>query len=869
MPTSAPRQPDTVPHQTAAAPQQVAVADVQNAQPAREQGLARSRSLIPVRAAATQAIRMDRRAPVTVVLLLALTIAALTTGALVPGPSHALAERIGLGLGPIRDGQWWVLLTAGLWCRGIAGYLASAALVVLVIPRAERRIGSLRIAGILLLTQAGGAVVALAMVQLIALTGGAWAHHLTRTITVDPAGAVLGVVLAISATAPTLWRRRIRLTLLVALAALALYSGTLADLFRLAAGLTGLAVGTLSLYRPRARAGPTRPEIRILLALVVAASALGPLLVPGSGAGPFSVLRYLLATPPPDALTVHELCAARHAAEMCADLHVRLRLSGAGPAILSVMPALLLLVAAEGLRRGRRAALIAAVTLQVLLAGLGVLFALAALLNRPGSEGMFGPPPHLHGWIVLSLPSVQPLLVAGVLVACRRGFAVRAPAGAYRRWALLSAGTLIGVCALYLGGSLAVADAYDRPLNLGAVLADLPARFVPPWYLGDIEPPFLPNRLPAVLLYEWTGVLFWTVVGVAGLLTFIRPQRPAQAAAATRIRALLAEHGGDNLSYMVTWPGHSYYFTEDSRAAVAYRVVAGVALTTGGPIGDPDRRAAAVSGFLALCHQAGWTPCLYSVGESTVAVTRALGWQDVQVAEETVLPLDGLRFTGKAWQDVRTTMNHAVKLGITAEECRYRTAPRSITDQIRVISEAWVAEKGLPELGFTLGGIDELADDGVRLLIAVDPDRTVHGVTSWLPVCRDGEIVGWTLDFMRRRADGFRGSMEFLIASAALRCQADGNEFLSLSGAPLARVDQGESAAGVQRALDLAARLLEPVYGFRSLLAFKAKFRPVHHPMYLAYADSAALPSIGNAVARAYLPSLTPRQLTRLARSLW
>ncbi|MDQ1654306.1 MAG: hypothetical protein QOI35_3506, partial [Cryptosporangiaceae bacterium] len=25
----------------------------------------------------------------------------------------------------------------------------------------------------------------------------------------------------------------------------------------------------------------------------------------------------------------------------------------------------------------------------------------------------------------------------------------------------------------------------------------------------------------------------------------------------------------------------------------------------------------------------------------------------------------------------------------------------------------------------------------------------------------------------------------------------------------------------------------------------------------------------GNAVARAYLPSLTPRQLTRLARSLW
>jgi hypothetical protein len=42
--------------------------------------------------------------------------------------------------------------------------------------------------------------------------------------------------------------------------------------------------------------------------------------------------------------------------------------------------------------------------------------------------------------------------------------------------------------------------------------------------------------------------------------------------------------------------------------------------------------------------------------------------------------------------------------------------PRTITDQIRVVSEEWVADKGLPEMGFTLGGLDELADDDVRLM---------------------------------------------------------------------------------------------------------------------------------------------------------
>jgi hypothetical protein len=46
----------------------------------------------------------------------------------------------------------------------------------------------------------------------------------------------------------------------------------------------------------------------------------------------------------------------------------------------------------------------------------------------------------------------------------------------------------------------------------------------------------------------------------------------------------------------------------------------------------------------------------------------------------------------------------------------------------------------------------------------------------------------WTgvvfLDLMRRRSDGMIGATEFLVASAALRCQEEGAEFLSLSGGP-------------------------------------------------------------------------------------
>jgi lysylphosphatidylglycerol synthetase-like protein (DUF2156 family) len=54
------------------------------------------------------------------------------------------------------------------------------------------------------------------------------------------------------------------------------------------------------------------------------------------------------------------------------------------------------------------------------------------------------------------------------------------------------------------------------------------------------------------------------------------------------------------------------------------------------------------------------------------------------------------------------------------------------------------------------------------------------------------------------------------------------------------------------------------VYGFGSLLAFKAKFQPQYRPLYLIYQDPAALLAIASAVGKAYLPHITPRQTLRL-----
>jgi lysylphosphatidylglycerol synthetase-like protein (DUF2156 family) len=231
------------------------------------------------------------------------------------------------------------------------------------------------------------------------------------------------------------------------------------------------------------------------------------------------------------------------------------------------------------------------------------------------------------------------------------------------------------------------------------------------------------------------------------------------------------------------------------------------------------------------------------------------------VAEDTLLDLAGLEFRGKPWQDVRTARNRAATEGIEFRMITLADAPPAVLAQVRDLSATWLRCKRMPELHFTLGGVNEAMDPRVRVAIAIDAAGTVHGVTSWLPILdRSGHPRGWTLDLMRRRPTGFRPVIDFLIASACLVSQAEGATAVSLSGAPLARARGSGRATPTQRLLDLLGAALEPCYKFCSLHAHKAKFHPRREPLHLLHRP-ADLPRIGVALLRAYL-TLTHRPKT-------
>ncbi|MCD9623280.1 bifunctional lysylphosphatidylglycerol flippase/synthetase MprF [Rhabdothermincola salaria] len=767
-------------------------------------------------------VSVVRTHPATSLLLVTITVASVLTGALWNDAAEdpALYDRFGYGLPAWQDGEPWNFLTGGFLTPQLVLYAPILVLVAVVAGTYERRVGAWRTLVVVVGGQVLAALAAAALLAPFQDSGWTWAAELADRLDLGLSAGGFAALGALTAVMQPVWRTRVRVAASAYLVAMLLGSGLLWDLEHLLGWGIGLVAGPLLVGR-----APRWPEWhfgrrtqRASVALVVAVFAVANLVeaaFPGNG-GPF-----------------HD----------GGD-----RYQPVGLSLGVVVVALFWLVTADGLRRGKRVA-----------------WWFTAVPTVLGVVGLLAGPDSAETRADLVLLGLQAVLLAVTVGA----FTARAPEGTTARVVRRLLVVLVVLFVYTVLGFVVLQDDVAPPLTVATAFEEFADRVT--FSTDAVEPLTDAARLFLdSIAAVWAGAILVTLVGAM----YASRRTPSPPDQDERIRRLLRDSPStSSIEWMLTWPGTTVWFAPSGTTAIGYRVVGTVALCLGDPVGPAAERADALARFDEYCELRGWTPCLFAAGADTVADAGAQGWKAVQVGEDAVVPLPGLEFKGKAWQDVRTAINKAGKQEVVLEVTRWADCPPAIADQLRVISQGWVSDKALPEMGFTLGTLAEADDPEVRLHLAIDADRTVEGFTSWLPVARDGEVVGWTVDLMRRREGGaFRPVMEFLIGASALQFQEEGYEFLSLSAAPLAKAP--DTAAGdsdqrvLQALLDLLGDTLEPYYGFRSLLRFKAKFKPEFRAIHLVFPDETALAEIGIAIARAYMPDAGPIQWARMAAEL-
>src|SRR5512139_426382 len=190
-------------------------------------------------------------------------------------------------------------------------------------------------------------------------------------------------------------------------------------------------------------------------------------------------------------------------------------------------------------------------------------------------------------------------------------------------------------------------------------------------------------------------------------------------------------------------------------------------------------------------------------------------------------------------------MVHKVaRMGLVVRRYDRRNAALSAVDeQVEEISEAWLAEKRLGEMGFSLGRFSLESLDGAFVFLCLEGERVI-AFTTWRPY-RGGRAA--LLDLMRKRREAPSGTMDLLIARSLEELREAGFEEASLANAPLANV--GEPRGGLEKGVALLFEHLNAFYGYKSLFQFKKKFAPRWEGRYLVYPRGADLPRVVYALA--------------------
>jgi lysyl-tRNA synthetase class 2 len=319
-------------------------------------------------------------------------------------------------------------------------------------------------------------------------------------------------------------------------------------------------------------------------------------------------------------------------------------------------------------------------------------------------------------------------------------------------------------------------------------------------------------------------------------------------------RALVAAHGVDTLAPFALRADKSYFFSEDESAFLAYRVVAGVAIVAGDPIGPAEAREALVRRFLEFAHERGWRLAVLGVSGACVELYASLGLRTLYHGDEAVVTSADFSLEGRAIRKVRQSVHRLKTAGYEARVLRPSEIDAPLRAQLEEIAGAW--RGAAPERGFVmaLDALFGIGDGGALFFVGVDANGRPKG---FLHFAISDACPALSLSTMPRLPDVPNGFNEWLICASIEWARDNGYARVSLNFSPFAALLAPDvDLTRGQRIQAATLRALKGHFQFDNLLLFNRKFFPGWEPRFVAYERRRDLPRVGVAAlsAEAYLP---------------
>jgi lysyl-tRNA synthetase, class II len=432
--------------------------------------------------------------------------------------------------------------------------------------------------------------------------------------------------------------------------------------------------------------------------------------------------------------------------------------------------------------------------------------------------------------------------------------------------------------AIWVFGMLAVADVAIGFCYIAISSHGLRADYSPGQRLQSVIYNLVGFSGPVHFTTETRGDVFAFLMGGLGIFTlivvgylFLRPARRTDRlseADANRIRCLLDKHGErDSLGYFTLRTDKSVIWSATGKSCIGYRVLSGVMLASGDPLGDPEAWPGAINAFLDEASRHAWVPAVIGCGElgAETWCRESGGLTALELGDEAVVNVADFTLQGRSMRNVRQMVTRVSRAGYVAEVRRMGDIPRAEVSRLIRQADSW---RGSPtERGFSmaLGRVGAPGDENCVIATATE-DGVLRAILHFVPWGTDG----LSLDLMRRDRSAQPGLNDFLIVETIKSAQDLGVKRVSLNFAAFrAALERGEriGAGPVLRAWRRTLLFMSRWFQIESLYKFNAKFCPEWVPRFIVFTGTRDIPRIALAAleAEAFLvwPTVEVRRIAR------
>ncbi len=318
---------------------------------------------------------------------------------------------------------------------------------------------------------------------------------------------------------------------------------------------------------------------------------------------------------------------------------------------------------------------------------------------------------------------------------------------------------------------------------------------------------------------------------------------------------LVATYGEDTLAPFALRADKSYFFSESERAFLAYRVVGGVAIIAGDPIGPEDELEPLLVRFVDYVHARDWRIAILGASDRCLPLYRTVGLQALYHGDEAVVETAQFSLDGRAIRKVRQSVHRLERAGYSVLVATPGELSDELRDELESVARAWRGTA--PERGFAmaLDALFRLDGDDAVFVIGRDPDGAAAGFLHFA-VTPAGRAL--SLSTMPRVRDAPNGFTEWLVCAAVAWARDNGYERVSLNFAPFAALlgPDAELSTAAQRLQRRALLGMKGHFQLDNLLLFNRKFFPYWQPRFVVYERRLDLPRVGIAAlaAESYLP---------------